>query len=241
MTTDNASAESAFDNAKQWADQAMANAGKKSTMNDTVYMGTCVLATLDISTIPYKLTINFGPTNCKCDDGKYRRGKIIVQFNGSYWATGTVITYSFSDYFINDNQLTGTKTITNKGRNAANHLWWEVSVNGSLIKANNGGTITLHSVRQLEWSEGESTPFVWWDDVYLITGSASGVSANSKTYNDTITKAIRKKLNCEWFESGTINYNIQDLPQIVVDYGDGTCDNIATATINGVTYTIHLD
>ncbi|MEI7662247.1 MAG: hypothetical protein WCK34_08615 [Bacteroidota bacterium] len=241
VATDNALAESSFENAKVWADVAMANAGKKSTLTDTVYMGTCVLATLDLSTLPFKLVIDFGNANCQCDDGKFRKGKIIVQFNGNYFAAGTVITYTFDNYFINNNQILGTKTVTNKGRNTANNLWWTVDVAGSVIKANNGGTITWNCNYELEWTEGEITPAIWWDDVYMITGVAGGVGANSKTYTATITKGLRKKLNCEWVESGTISYNIQDLPLIVVDYGDGTCDNVATATVNGTVYTIHLN
>jgi hypothetical protein len=163
-----------------------------------------------------------------------------VNFNGNYWATGTVISYSFEDYFINDNQIVGTKTVTNKGRNVSNKLWWETIVNGSVIKANNGGTFTWNSVRQHEWSEGESTPFIWWDDVYLITGSASGTNVDGKTYAIDITSPLRKKLNCEWLQSGTLNLQVEGLPLIVLDYGNGTCDNIATVTINGQTYTISL-
>ena len=138
VTSDNAIAEASFDNAKVWSDAAMANAGKKSTLTDTVYMGTCVLATLDLSTMPYKLVIDFGQSNCQCTDMKYRRGRIIVHFNGSYWATGTLITYTFENYIINDNQILGTRIVTNKGRNTLNNLRWETVVNGSVIKANNG-------------------------------------------------------------------------------------------------------
>ena len=227
VTTDNAIAETSFDNARDWSNLAMANAGKKSTLTDTVYMGPCVLATLDLSTLPYKLVINFGTSNCRCDDGKYRKGKINVQFTGNYFAAGTVVTYTFDNYYINDNQIMGTKIVTNKGRNADNHLWWEVTVNGSVVKAGNGGTITWNSNR--------------WDDVYMVTGSANGIGANSKTYSGVITKALKKKLNCEWLESGTIDYQVQDMPLIVIDYGDGTCDDIATATVNGFTYTIHMN
>ena len=233
-------AETAFDNATQWSDQAMAGHNLKSTLTDTVYMGTCVLATLDLSTMPYTLVIDFGPTNCQCNDMKYRRGKIIVHFTGNYRAAGTVITYTFDNYFINDNQITGVKTVTNKGRNPADHLWWETVVNGSVIKANNGGTFTWNSTREHEWTEGESTPFVWWDDVYLVTGSASGIGTDGKTYTVTITSPLKKKLNCEWLESGVLDIQVKDLPLLILDYGNGTCDNIATATINGNTYTINL-
>jgi hypothetical protein len=233
-------AESAFDNATLWADKAMAARSLKSTLTDTVYMGTCVLATLDLSTMPCKLIIDFGPTNCQCEDMQYRRGKIIVQFTGSYWATGTIVTYSFDNYFINDNHILGTKTVTNMGRNSANHLYWETVVSGSVIKANNGGTFTWNSTRQHEWTEGESTHFEWWDDVYMITGTANGTGTDGKTYTVSIITPLRKKLNCEWLESGTMNIQVQDLPLIVLDYGNGACDNVATATINGQNYTINL-
>jgi hypothetical protein len=233
-------AESAFDNATQWSDKAMAGRSLKSTLTDTVYMGTCVLATLDLSTMPYKLIINFGQTNCQCEDMQYRRGKIIVQFTGNYWSPGTVVTYNFENYFINDNQILGTKTVTNKGRNSLNHLWWETVVAGSVIKANNGGTFTWNSSRQHEWTEGESTHFEWWDDVYMITGTAYGTGTDGKTYSINIITPLRKKLNCEWLESGTMNIQVQDLPLIVLDYGNGVCDNIATATVNGQSYNINL-
>lgn len=237
----NAWAESAFDNATQWSDQAMAGHLLKSTLNDTVYMGTCVLATLDLSTSPYTLVIDFGTTNCQCDDGNFRRGKIIVRFTGSYWAPGTVIYYTFENYFINDNQILGTKTITNMGRNTAQHLWWETVVNGSVIKAGNGGIFTWNSTRQHEWSEGEATPWVWWDDTYLITGQASGTNVDGKSYSIGILTPLAKKLNCEWIKSGTLNIQIEGLPLILLDYGNGNCDNTATVTVNGQVYTITLD
>lgn len=240
VAQNNFMAEAAFDNATVWSDHAMANQSLKSTLTDTVFLGTCVLATIDLTVMPYKLVIDFGQTNCKCDDQKYRRGKIIVHFNGGYWVPGTVITYTFENYFIDDNQIIGTKIVTNKGRNQANNLWWETVVSGSVIKAKNGGTFTWNSTRQHEWTEGESTPFQWWNDVYMITGTANGTGTNGKTYNITITSALRKKLNCEWLESGTLDIQVQDLPLIILDYGSGTCDNVAIATINGQTFTINL-
>ncbi|MCX6306661.1 MAG: hypothetical protein NT040_16975 [Bacteroidetes bacterium] len=233
-------AEAAFDNASQWSDQAMAGHTLKSTLTDTVFMGTCVLATLDLTTLPYNLVIDFGQTDCQCNDNQYRRGKIIVHFNGSYWAAGTVITYTFENYFINGNEIKGIKIVTNKGRNTANHLWWETVVSGSMIKANNGGTFTWNSTRQHEWTEGESTQFQWWDDVYLITGNAHGTNTDGKAYSINITSPLKKKLNCEWIASGVLEIQLQDQPLITLDYGNGDCDNDAVATYNGQAYTIQL-
>jgi hypothetical protein len=81
---DNALAENLYNNVKDWSDQAMAGAILKSTLTDTVFMGTCVLATLDTTASTWVLTIDFGATNCLCTDSKYRRGKIICVFTGPY-------------------------------------------------------------------------------------------------------------------------------------------------------------
>ena len=238
--SDNALAENLYNNAKDWADQAMAPTKLKSTMTDTVWIGTCVIATLDTVASNWVLTINFGTTNCQCLDSLYRRGKIICTFTGSYWMPGTVITYTFDNYFVNDNQVTGTKVVTNKGVNASQHLWWEITENGSIIKANNGGTVTWISDRQLEWTEGMATLYQWWDDVYQLTGEAHGVNSLGDNYQYTIVTPLKRKLNCQWIASGVITLQVTGLPLITMDYGDGTCNNNATITLNGQTYPITL-
>lgn len=238
--TDNALAENIYNNVKDWSDEAMANATLKSALTDTVYMGTCVLATLDTASNGWLLTIDFGATNCECKDGKMRRGRIFANFTGSYWAPGTVITYTFGNYFVEDNQVLGTKIVTNKGLNSSNNLWWEITENGSIIKANNGGTITWISTRQLEWTEGMTTLFQWWDDVYQLTGEAHGVNSAGADYQYSITTPLKKKLNCEWIVSGVITLQVTGLPMITMDYGTGTCDNTASIIINGQSYQITL-
>jgi hypothetical protein len=141
---------------------------------------------------------------------------------------------------VDDNEVLGTKTITNKGRNGSGHLYWTIEVTGEIIKANNGGTIYWNSSNVLEWLSGEATPWVWWDDVYQLTGSANGTGADGKTYTCTITKPLTKKLNCKWLESGTMEIQPQDNPLITLDFGNGSCDNQATATVNGTVYPITM-
>ncbi|MCX6244985.1 MAG: hypothetical protein NTU98_09805 [Bacteroidetes bacterium] len=238
--TDNALANNVYGDVKNWSDKAMAGAKLKSSLSDTVYMGTCVLATLDLNVFPFKLTIDFGPVNCKCDDGVYRRGKMFVTVNGDYWQPGTVITYTFENFFMADNQVLGTKTITNNGRNNSGHLSWTTVVAGSIVKANNGGTITYNENTVLEWLEGEATTWMWWDDVYQMTGFSNGTNSDGKTYSCTITNPLKKKLNCEWIQSGTMEIQPQDSPLIILDFGSGACDDQATATVNGTVYPITM-
>lgn len=237
--TDNALAESMFNELKNIADEAYSgNMTIYRAPQDTLVFG-CATIIRDTSSSPRQITIDFGTTNCQCNDGKNRRGKVIVTYNGMYRDSGTVITHTPDNYFVNDNQLTGSKVVTNQGRNGAGNLWYSISVNGTVIKANNGGTITWTSNRTREWIAGEST-WIWTDDVYIINGTASGTRSNGESFTAQIIIPLRVQLSCRYIVTGSIEVNPQNHATRTIDYGNGTCDNQATVTINGNTYNVLL-
>ncbi len=205
--------------------------------------GGCATVTVDSLAAPAKtITVNFGTTNCLSNDGRYRRGALVFTFSGKYKDSATVITVKPVNYFVDDNQITGTKSITNKGHNSANHLVYEISANIQIIKPNGGGTITWNSTRQREWTAGEST-LTWNDDMYSITGSASGTSATGTTFTSQITTALVRNMaiGCRrHFVSGVIDHTPAGKPTRTLNYGNGACDDLATVTINGITYNIVL-
>lgn len=241
LSADDALAESIFDNITIITDEAydFCIGGFKSTDFDAGILGPCATKTLDTTVFPRELTIDFGEENCLCQDGKYRRGKILVTFTGRYRKPGTVITTGFEDYFVNDNQVDGTKVVTNMGRNEDNHPWFTVNVVGIIHKALNGGTLSWNAQKEREWIEGFLTP-VRFDDVYLITGTAQGIRPNGNTWERTIINPLRKEISCKWIVSGTVEIIPEGLSTRLLDYGNGDCDNIATILIDGVTYTIFL-
>lgn len=186
--------------------------------------------------------INFGSTNCTCNDGRERRGEILVYYMGAYRDSASTHTITFNNYYVNDNQVLGTKTVTNLGHNSAGHLVYDINVNGQIILANNGGTVTWNSQRQREWIQGEST-LAWSDDIYSITGSASGTNADGHNFTAQITSALIRNmaLGCRrHFTQGTAVLTPDNKPARTIDFGTGACDDIATVTINNHTYTIHL-
>ncbi len=238
---DDAFAESTFDNVTNLADEAYAlstNGHFKSS--DNIFLGDCATVTLDTTTFPYEMIIDFGDTNCLGTDGRYRRGKIIVTFTGRYWRPGTIITTTFDEYYVNDNQVEGTKVVTNNGFNDAGNMNWDIAVNGMITLANGEGTITWNSQRSREWIEGINTPFNRWDNIYLITGDAHGERANGLHWTRQITNPLRIELACRFIVSGTVKVIPEGKPVRILDFGDGNCDNEATVTVNGNTYTIYL-
>ena len=243
---DNAFAESCYSDVTNIADEA----GISGTLSNyrvgdnEGILSACATLTFDTltSTDQDTITIDFGTVNCPCNDGRNRRGKIIVYYTGQYRDSASAHTIGFDNYYVNDNQVLGTKTVTNLGHNAAGHLVYDINVNGQINLANAGGTITWTSQRQREWTQGEST-MIWSDDVYSITGSASGTSASNENFSVTITSPLIRNmaLGCRrHFTQGIAEITPGSRPMRTVDFGTGACDDIATVTIGTRTFTIHL-
>ncbi|THU30392.1 hypothetical protein FAM09_30005 [Niastella caeni] len=245
---DNSLAESNYNDVNTMVD-ASANAGtsfsfRQATNDNTArienIMGNCGSVTIDTTSTNRTIVINFGTSNCLCLDGRNRRGKIMATWTGKYRDQGTVVNITFDNYFVNDNQIKGTHKTTNMGLNASNNLVYKIEVDGSIVKANNGGTITWVSTRQREWLAGSSTPLNILDDTYSITGNASGTIASGEAYTINITQALVRKMSCYWFESGKVDVTPAGRLTRSLDYGSSGCDNKATVTIGGATFDILL-
>jgi hypothetical protein len=212
------------------------------TSESSAILSTCATITFDTLAAAKTITVNFGATNCLCNDGRYRRGSIKMNFTGKYRDSLTVITITPQSYFVNDNQVTGSKTITNKGHNAANHLVYEINANISVVKAGGAGTVLWNSTRQREWLTGENT-LSWLDDTYAITGNASGTSASGSSFTSVITSPLIRNMAyaCRrHFTAGTLEHTPSGKATRYINYGSGACDDQATVTINGNVYTITL-
>ncbi|GAA4501960.1 hypothetical protein GCM10023172_24560 [Hymenobacter ginsengisoli] len=199
----------------------------------------CLTRTYDAAT--RTLTLDFGPTNCLCADGRYRRGQITAVFSGPYRQAGAVVTINRTNYFVNDNQHLGTRIITNLGSGS-----FDLSVqNASIIFANNGGSTSWSSQRRYTRTAGFGTATIL-DDAYSITGSLTGTNRRGVTYTAAIQQPLIKKFapGCaRHFVAGTIELTNSNAKAMLINYdpsGTAACDNIATVTVNGHTRTIYL-
>ncbi len=242
--SDHATLEKNFSDAQSIADEAddAGNGGSMASYRiagGPTVMGACTTITKDTASNPHKITVDFGATNCLSKDGNYRRGKIIITYTGRYRDMGHTHAISFDNYFVNDNQLTGTKTVSYTSNDAAGHPKYEISVNGSVILANSAATISWMSTRTRTWLEGYDTKD-WSDDVYEIAGSGTVTRANGKTFNIQITTPLHVALNCRWIESGVVQITPDGGVVRTLDYGNGTCDAQANFTVNGKIYSVTL-
>jgi len=249
-SNENAFAQARFNEAGNISDQAAANSMTTYRTNPNANNGTilshCATLTFDTAnhSNPDTIMVNFGPTNCLCGDGRYRRGIIYVTYTKPhYWDSLDVITLSFSNYYCDDYGISGVKTITNEGRVAGQQTYNTTVVNGTITKpaSAGGGSFTWNSNITRKWTAGENTPWYWLDDVYQFTGSSNGVSSSGAGYTATIITPLTWECICpRWFVSGILDFTPTGHATRVIDYGSGVCDDVCIVTINGTAYTVHM-
>lgn len=196
----------------------------------------CTTVTKD--TANRRVTIDFGTAGCVGRDGRTRKGKIIVNYSQSgFWTANCVHNITFDNYFVNDNQITGTKTVTILSNGRTNR---QVESHLSIILANNGGTVTWNCDRTRTQTAGTSTPNIL-DDEYSIIGTANGTASSGANFTFTITNALIRKMVCpRHFVQGVIIRQVDNRSDVSIDFGNGDCDWYATVSKNGVSRQITL-
>lgn len=214
--------------------------GKMATNKQWVSaVDTCAIVTLNVNggNFPMTLTIDFG-SGCTDGSGVTRKGKVIGVFSGPYTSTGTRVDVSYNNYFVNGYKVDGQKTIINTGRNAQQKLSFGVEdANGRITKPD-GGIITWESTRTHVWDEGENTLLFICDDVYSITGTASGEISDGTPYAIRVESALKKNVCCSFVDEGVVTYSVDGTDLATIDYGGGSCDGLANITANGNTFVI---
>ena len=210
-----------------------------SSVDEVEKTGCNVVITLDTVGAVDTLVIDWGTTNCDCNDGKTRRGKIITTWTGnSYYNQGTIIKHTPVDYYVNDNKIEGTKTVENMGNNSSGQPYYNVNING-VATLSSGEIVTYTSTRVRTFTAGYTSQAWFWDDEYDITGSASAVVVNGDSYSATITSPLHFKVGCPYITQGTLDFTPTGKPTRTIDYGSGSCDATFTITVNGHTYTVN--
>jgi hypothetical protein len=189
-------------------------------------------------TYPKTVTIDYG-TGCTGFHGSTRSGKIVIVVTDKRNVVGATRTVTFNNYYFNGIKMEGTKVLTTLSPNGQNPVF-SVVLTGGKLTLPSGKTIEHSFVRQREWIAGWNTPKNIWDDEYLITGSATGIGVNGNSYTNTILTALHETRACEFFVSGSIKFERTGVEPIVLDYGTGTCDAIATLTRGDQTKQITL-
>jgi hypothetical protein len=187
---------------------------------------------------PKTVTIDFG-SGCEVK-GHLRKGKIITVYSGRLHVPGNKAVTTFDNYSIDSFKIEGKHTVQNTTSPGSNQRSFSTTVeNARITNINNGNWCSWNSNRKMTQVEGNGTPFFPRDDIFSITGSRSVACSNGKNWTSEITEPLLKKFTCKWIVKGVVKISLNKTVGLL-DFGDGSCDNKATITADGVSRAITL-
>lgn len=179
------------------------------------------------------ITIDFG-TGCKDNHGKTRKGMIIITYSGRRFMPGSIITTTFKDYYRNDAKVEGTHSVANIASTLLDYPKFQIVITGGKVTFADGRVATREQNMTREWQRGTS-PLA---DKWVVTGKASGSNKNGKNYTMEITTPLVYSMACRFSDQVFIpvegvKHLLVESKDITIEYGDGSCDNKVTITVNG--------
>ncbi|WP_310394625.1 hypothetical protein [Hymenobacter sp.] len=238
---DGSYAQAAYDDALRLAGEAERSAQASATAGPVT--SSCAQLTLDRAA--GIVTLDFGSAGCTGPDGRVRKGKITVTYQGGYLTPGSQTVLTFAGYSVDNNAVGGTVTLSGVSRNAAGKLQYTTTVaGGSLALANGGGTLLADLARTTEWTTGEGTGTAQ-DDVFAIVTAGTLTWRNGVAYAVTTPSPLLVQSACLsqgiiYPASGTLSLKAAAKPAFGLDYGSGTCDKTATLTVGPTSRVITL-
>lgn len=187
------------------------NANNCSTLNyDTT--GTEVTATID-----------YGTTNCDCNDGKKRKGTITITYPVDYTQVGSVFTTVPTNYYVDGYLISGSRISTAINNTTA------TEVNTATITFEDGrGSITYNSNWKRKFIENLNSPNVLAGRNFEVTGTTNGKTVRGDDFTCEITDPLLVQNGCRSIKGGIAKITSSNFKgDAEVNYGSGDCDNKA--------------
>ena len=189
----------------------------------------CVTITVVMQQNYREITIDFGNEGCLIH-GNLLKGQIILTYTRNPEAHEVLITKTLVDFYFNNKNLIGGKTILKELSNENGNPQFTKTSELTIIWPN-GLQASRNGVKIREWVEGFGTPGIFSDNVFEISGNWSTTFVNGNTHSYVVVLPLRREVICFYFVSGSIDVERTNFSG-VFDYGLGDCDNMATFTFD---------
>jgi hypothetical protein len=191
-----------------------------------------IVVTADVNTITATITFT---GDCLDNDGNVITGTITKVW--SLTDTNAERTITIDNLNINGYIINGTKTYVFTSSNENGNPEMTGTVN--ITVETNEGTFSKVGTRTVEITSGGDTDSCF-DDEKTITGSCVYTDVSGASFSVEITTPLVKPAACLYIASGIKVYTTAE-GTTTLDYGDGTCDNVATKTTpDGIVTEIEL-
>ena len=211
--------------------------GNKSELAGRGGLSDCATVTSSGDEFPKTITIDFGE-GCEGRRGHVKSGVIVITLTDELINAGASRTVSFENFYVDDKAVTGSRVVTNEGQNGDGNWVMTRTIDMTMTDAE-GATMTRTSSGSKTWLAGFADDAV--DNVYLLSGSGTVTDPDGNTYSKTILEAIHVDQGCGYPIAGIVEM-VGPERSGTIDFGDGTCDNVATLTnADGESVEIDLD
>ena len=205
--------------------------GGREQTDETDRLTRCATVTHDKEAMT--ITIDFGD-GCEGPDGKLRSGIIFITYTGRLFIPGSVWTYELRNYTVNGKLIEGKKTITNVSGSISDHVSFHKLIEDGKVTWPDGSFATREVDKTFTWIRANN-PLM--DEVH-VEGEASGVNRRGVAYKVTIISTVIWKRSCRIRGvcvpvQGLKLVERRDQADVLLDFGDGACDNLVTITKNG--------
>ncbi len=196
-------------------------------------LGNCATVTITGNFPAKNIKIDFG-TGCTSPWGVVRKGIINIVLTDSLLKTGSTATTTFDNYYVNGFKKEGTIIWTNTTVAGSGTPSWRRQVQNGKITAPTGA-YWLHTADiSITQTAGANTPNNLTDNVFSISGTRTVTNAAGKTRTSTTQTPLQKKASCSNIDQGILKVEGTN-HYALIDFGNGTCDNLATISIDGRT------
>jgi len=188
---------------------------------------------------PITISIDYG-TGIKTNHDHVISGLVTIEINGDKNTDGSTRTITFANCKIDLIGIEGTITEKFTGDNTSSR---KIScLSDVTFTLANGTILDWVGTNDREWIAGLNTPKERDDDQIQISGRIDVTSTGKDSitgepvvnkYSRVITVPLLRLGDCEHPVSGIVEFNqgVEPITKIAtLDYGDGTCDNLATMT-----------
>jgi hypothetical protein len=223
--------ESLTDDANNLLDETTESLGLSGNKAPIIDYGTLSCATVTVSpgAFPKTITLDFGSGCTNPNSNIERSGIVHIVLSDSFRLTGSTAIMTFDNYYVNGYKKEGTITWTNTST-ATVRSWSRQVVNGK-ITAPDGRFWFHNGLKQITQVAGNNTPRILLDDAFSITGSSVITNSLGDTRTATIETPLHKRVDCDHVDEGSIRFQGPN-HFATLDFGNGTCDAIATISIN---------
>lgn len=202
---------------------------ESETEDETEDLLPCLVKTFVLTDTTNTVTLDFGE-GCELPNGNVLSGKIIMNYAIDTDVNILTIAQTYENFYFNDISIEGGNTIVRIRENENGNPQSTVTF-GTTITWPDGVSTTREGFKVREWIEGYDTRD-WADNVFLFTGSwtltfTDGIVYSS--YSSNIIEPLRREMACRFIVSGIVEVQKLDMSG-TIDFGDGSCDDIATFT-----------